>query len=277
MLVARWAVVCFVLAGACALGPRRLDPLGPPGAPRSMRVMLAPGPGWPYRVEKVVVAVDGMLVYQSFAPGQRPPPRRLAAIDGVAPGIHTVTAELQWSAPCALFGGERELLQVRASSSFDVGTEPAVVEIRPRLGGAEAPLRLGIFLRGGIQEDDLAAGWPLPPRFDDAACDPLAQPDRAVCQVGLRIEAARQARDIIWLTCLNDKQIQLHVLQRNLADAGETAHGVALRPVAERRAEELAREAEECVGYDIAFLGPPDELRVLRACDGPDPFGEDGR
>lgn len=103
-------------------------------------------------------------------------------------------------------------------------------------------------------------------------------------QVAKQLQAAREGRDVVKVLCLNDKLTQLDTLKRTAldrraeldaaiarADRELTDHQFTILTVQRQRAEQIATEAQQCIGAEMAFIGqttvettidpnlPPDE------------------
>lgn len=83
-----------------------------------------------------------------------------------------------------------------------------------------------------------------------------------------KLQAARQARDVVKTLCLNDKLSQVDVATRaateranalrgavNRNDAEGANHEYTVLAVLAQRAEQLGSEASQCVGEESAFVG----------------------
>lgn len=90
-----------------------------------------------------------------------------------------------------------------------------------------------------------------------------------------QLGAARQMRDVIRTTCLNDKLTQLELVERQAEDARASLRRANLREDMDSiaqyaasltrldaRARELRREADQCVGQEAAFAADRVEMRI---------------
>jgi hypothetical protein len=222
-------LLAVVVLGCVRPHPEPVAPrkLGPPG---TMTIAYSHALGWPYRVERLRFAIDGMLVPASVP---------VAAV----PAMHLVAFRAELSVRCSAFSSDRMQISVTARRSVVTGTDASAVGIelvehrdvslpidhrlRVRFTGAGA--KVGLNLR------------PPPP----AHCAKLDQVHRALCETEDIVTTARRERDIIKLNCAYDK------LQRmeKLLPAAETGDVVAAKNVAS-----LWRETNECVGEDLAFV-----------------------
>jgi hypothetical protein len=105
--------------------------------------------------------------------------------------------------------------------------------------------------------------------------DELAQADQILSHmdassgtVRRQLEAARAARDVVKTLCLNDKLNQIDVATRSAKERQAGLQAAVQRNDAEladhqftvlteyrRRAEQLAAEANQCIGEETAFVG----------------------
>jgi hypothetical protein len=112
------------------------------------------------------------------------------------------------------------------------------------------------------------------------ADDAIVQMKASSQSVRVRLGAARGMRDVVRTTCLNDKLTQLEGIERRAEEARSDLRRASLREDMEAiaaaagsmsrldaRAKELRREADQCVGQELAFAAAMrDERReVLRA------------
>lgn len=83
-----------------------------------------------------------------------------------------------------------------------------------------------------------------------------------------KLQAARQARDVVKTLCLNDKLSQIDVAGRAAAERGQALKGAVARNDAEaanheytvlavlaQRSEQIGSEASQCAGEESAFVG----------------------
>lgn len=190
-----------------------------PGPPRTIVLDVRSRLPWPFALEKTRVAIDGVVA----------PPSPFLAEEG----MHTVAFLADVSMPCSAFSSHRIRLRVRAAHTFTIEHPPAVVGIelysRDFTAPPEDQLRVRFILRGAS-----AGGtryWPPPARctgLDDAA--------HAICFVESIVEQARKDRDIILLTCANEK---LKLMQATTDIV---------------RIKKLMREATECVGEELMYV-----------------------
>lgn len=105
--------------------------------------------------------------------------------------------------------------------------------------------------------------------------DELSQADQIIGHmeqtsgtVRRQLEQARAARDVVKTLCLNDKLSQIDVATRSAKDRQAALQAAVQRNDAEladhqftvltehrRRAEQLAAEANQCIGEEVAFVG----------------------
>jgi hypothetical protein len=109
----------------------------------------------------------------------------------------------------------------------------------------------------------------LSPQDELAQADAiLSRMDQASGTVRRQLERARTARDVVKSLCLNDKLSQIDVASRSARDRqtalqaavarndGELSnHEFTIMTVLKQRAEQLAAEANQCLGEEVAFVG----------------------
>ena len=96
----------------------------------------------------------------------------------------------------------------------------------------------------------------------------LARVEAIRGQIAKELQGAREARDVVRALCLNDKLSQIDVLRRAGADRmaqlqaaiaradRELAdHEFTILTVQRTRAEQIASEAMQCIGSEMAFVG----------------------
>src|SRR5258708_4859497 len=109
----------------------------------------------------------------------------------------------------------------------------------------------------------------LSPQDELAQADSvLIRMDQASGTVRRQLERARTARDVVKSLCLNDKLSQIDVASRSAKDrqsalqaavqrndAELSNHEFTIMTVLKQRAEQLAAEANQCLGEEVAFVG----------------------
>ena len=109
----------------------------------------------------------------------------------------------------------------------------------------------------------------LSPQDELAQADSvLTRMDQASGTVRRQLERARTARDVVKSLCLNDKLSQIDVASRSAKDrqsalqaavqrndAELSNHEFTIMTVLKQRAEQLAAEANQCLGEEVAFVG----------------------
>jgi hypothetical protein len=115
------------------------------------------------------------------------------------------------------------------------------------------------------------------------ADDVIVQMKASSQSVRVRLGAARGTRDVVRTACLNDKLTQLEGVQRRAEDARSDLRRASLREDMDAiaaaaasmsrldaRAKELRREADQCVGEELAYAAMRDERRLpMRAHEAP--------
>jgi hypothetical protein len=109
----------------------------------------------------------------------------------------------------------------------------------------------------------------LTPQEELAQADAaLTRMDQASGTVRRQLERARTARDVVKSLCLNDKLSQIDVASRSAKDRQSALqaavtrndtelsnHEFTIMTVLKQRAEQLAAEANQCLGEEVAFVG----------------------
>jgi hypothetical protein len=96
----------------------------------------------------------------------------------------------------------------------------------------------------------------------------IARIDQAAGVVRRQLDAARQARDVVKSLCLSDKLSQVDVAGRSTKDRQASLqaavqrsdtelanHEFTIMSVLRQRVEQLAAEANQCLGSEVAFTG----------------------
>jgi hypothetical protein len=96
----------------------------------------------------------------------------------------------------------------------------------------------------------------------------ISHMDQGAGTVRRQLEAARAARDVVKTLCLNDKLSQLDVATRSARDRQTALQAAVQRNDKElsdhqftvltehrRRSEQLAAEANQCIGEEVSFVG----------------------
>jgi hypothetical protein len=109
----------------------------------------------------------------------------------------------------------------------------------------------------------------LSPQEEVAQADAIiAHMDSTAGSIRRLLDAARQARDVVKSLCLSDKLSQVDVAERSAKDRSTALQAAAQRSdnelanheftivaVLRQRVEQLAAEANQCVGEEVAFVG----------------------
>ncbi len=125
----------------------------------------------------------------------------------------------------------------------------------------------------------------LTPQQEEAEAEGLLAQMAATAATTQRMLAqARQARDVVKTLCLNDKLSQVDVASRSAIDRKASLHAAVTRndrelsnheftilTVLKKRADQLAAEANQCIGEESAFLGA---TNVVTTVDTTLPTGE---
>ncbi len=224
--------------------------------------------GWPMQLDRIVVAVDGNLAFLRTRGAPGPLDGELLRVR-LPPGEHTVALLVDASAPCGLLAqprGTARVVQYRAVR-IEAPAGFVTAEVSRRVMGDA----IEVAWRGeGARIEPVGAesmrSSPRAPLV--AASCPREDPViHALCRIeALRVEAVNQ-RDIIWVNCLRDKQVQMQatreIIARIDAEASGSAHNAALRAAATQRIESLAAEGEQCIGEDILVFDGGSDGRIV--------------
>lgn len=118
----------------------------------------------------------------------------------------------------------------------------------------------------------------LSPRDQLAQADGfLTRMEGSSANIRRELETAREARDVVKSLCLSDKLNQIDVAIRSARDrrgaleqasmrqdAELASHEFTILDVLRQRAEQLTREASQCIGVDAYYIG---ESRVMVTID----------
>jgi hypothetical protein len=117
----------------------------------------------------------------------------------------------------------------------------------------------------------------LSPQQQEAEADLLLAQMRGVSSTTQRMLAqARLARDVVKTLCLNDKLSQVDVATRSATDRKAALHAAVARgdremsnheftilTVLKKRGDQLATEANQCIGEEAAFIGATNVVTVV--------------
>jgi hypothetical protein len=217
--------------------------------PGHLRIGIADRLSWPYRLERVLVVLDGELVLE-LEDGIEPD--RAAVELPIVAGVHTIGVQVV----AALPSGSRDqecLVRLRTTHSFGAGYEPMSILLVPFLGDQTAGFaeRLELEIRFAGTRPIAEVEQIQSPA--DAACDELAPIERRLCLAEARAAEARRQRDVIALACLQEKLEQM----RELAATTD--------PDRERRIDLLWHELENCAGCPSYTFGSATERTAYSA------------
>jgi hypothetical protein len=235
---------------------------------------------WPYELEELTVALDGVVLHRGGGDARRP----LARLD-LEPGDHTleVRAVVRYSA--ALLGDESCRVEARREQGVRVGWEPASVAVVVGLRDAVRPflerVALGVELAGAQPIAWRAVPHPPHEVLAPGGAETIERAARA------RLEQARRDGDVERVLCYEAKLEELRTFarlhaQRLAARAAEragpdgearAAHETRVARVLEQRLARLWGETNACVNGGSAFAldATSRSLTPTPACGGTDP------
>ncbi|MBW2276503.1 MAG: hypothetical protein JRF63_03360 [Deltaproteobacteria bacterium] len=239
-----YLVIATLLLFGCGSVPSAKPRLGTADVrPGQVRLGIDDRLSWPYRLERVLVVLDGEPVLR-LDDGANPD--RAAVEIPLVAGVHTIAVQLV----AALPSGSRDeecLVRLRTAHSFGAGHEPMSILLVPFLGAQTAGfaerLELEIRFAGTLPIVEVEH---VPPP-GDAECADRPVIEQRICLAETRVAEARRQRDVIALACQVDKLEQM----RDLATAGVHDR--------EQRIEQLWQELEDCVGCPSYAFGSQTE------------------
>jgi len=138
------------------------------------------------------------------------------------------------------------------------GTALAQQSTTPAPGTATAPAQVGFERR--VQ---------LSPQEEATQADAImSRMEQVAATIRRQLDKARQARDVVKSLCLSDKLSQVDVAARSgrdrqtalqaavqRGDAELANHEFTIMSVLKQRVDQLASEANQCIGEEVAFVG----------------------
>jgi hypothetical protein len=267
----RVAALCLLagLAASCTSKPAE-----PPAVEAgTTTVLLANRVDPPFRLERVVLDVDGQRMPLSTVPPAGAEPATLARLR-LAPGEHTLQVLASAAGPGG--GDGATIATLRTAQSFQIGEAPARVSVRLSMASASASAGASAGAGNGAPRDEAGArqldvafqmhGGELATPVGqlgaagDDRCKRLEPARRAVCRAETFVARARERRDLAVLGCSLDALATMRTLAAALEDArraGDPAPDAEVIRSAEDRLVVLAHEIEKCdVPADVGALGP---------------------
>lgn len=217
--------------------------------PGNVRLGIDDRLSWPYRLEEVLVVMDGEPVLR-LDDGIDPD---LAAVELPLPaGVHTIAVQVVAALPSGS-RGESCRVRLRTSHSFGAGYDPMSILLVPFLGDATAGFaeRLELEIRFAGTRPIAAVEHIASP--DDVACVDLPPIENRLCLAEARVAEARRQRDVIALACRHEKLTEM----RRLAESD--------RRDRLQRVDRLWHELENCVGCPSYSFGPSTERMAYSA------------
>jgi len=251
---------------------------------------------WPYTLESIAVALDGELLYRRSA--DMPQQVLVADLRGLPAGDHTVQIHASVLYKSGTMGDPCSI-RVRSARTVELGNRSAVVTLDIHATGVTRDfvrrVQLDIRTSGAVPSREVA-GVPTPAHVrrqavrgepDDRGCNSLSGVDQTICRAETWLRYARDQRDIVKVTCYNDKLVQMNafrdVLRRSAGEeerarsAGDqltAAHEQAKMQIAGSRIDQLWQELQSCVCEYPAFLSDLlERLPGKPACTGAEGVG----
>jgi hypothetical protein len=221
--------------------------------PGHARVSIADRISWPYRLDRVLVVMDGVPVLR-LEDGDESD--RAAVELPLVAGVHTIAVQIVAALPSGSLGSEC-LVRLRTAHSFGAGHDPISIVLVPFLGdqtaGFAERLELEIRFEGTrpiAEVEDIRSPA-------DAHCAELPRVDRLICLAEALVAEARRQRDVIAVVCQSEK---LELMHRAAASAA---------PDRAARVEQLWLELTNCVGCPKYVFGPQTERMAYSEGCGP--------
>jgi len=217
----------------------------PATVPGTTTVVLTNRVEPPYKLERVVVDVDGQRMPLSTVPPAGTSETLLARLH-LPPGEHT----LQVLASAAGPGGDKATVAtLRTAQGFQVGDAPAKMKMQltTKQDGESRQLDVAFGMQGGqlaAPIGQLALAVP-----DDDRCKRLAAPRRAVCRAETLVGRARERKDLAVLGCALEPLASMRSLSAALEEArarGAAAGDAEVIRDGEDRLVALGLEVERC-------------------------------
>jgi hypothetical protein len=243
----RGAVVALgaLAALGCAAdgaGPRSTDRGREPG---TTTVLLENHVAPPYKLERVLLTVDGQRAALSTVPPSGAP-ASVAMRVRLAPGEHMLQIVASATRGDAATG-DRQVTTIDTSQQFQVGPAPALVSV-----DMGRDLQAEFRMEGGQLAPRI--GQPAPPPTEDQRCGKLALVPAAMCHVETVAFNARRDKDMVKLACASEKLSAMRTLATAIDDARESGGAFDAREVvraAEQRVVALARDVDACASDEV--------------------------
>lgn len=237
-----------------AIGCDFPSPEAPPPAPAETRstLRLQNHLTFPYRLERLLVAMDGaVLRNRTYAPDEEPEEIALP-IEG-APGSHFMQMLAVVQVAQTALGPECGL-EVRRSEPFVLSeSRSTTLSADLHLRGVQQPFEDRVALEVTVSPPATDHRWP-----DDPRCRELAGAEQSICHVEANIAQAKRDRDVIKVICHKDKLDRMTALARarDEVPADLDEHGLRARArLIDAQITSLEREADQCGGGPPIFLG----------------------
>lgn len=234
--------LCGLAAGCASAGEQPAAPV----EPGTTTVMLANRVEPPFRLERVVLDVDGQRMPLSAVPPAGAGEATLARVR-LPPGQHTLQVLASAAGPGG--GDGATVATLRTAQAFHVGDAPARVSVHlsTRDEGGSRQLDAAFRMLGG----ELAAplGQLAPSAPGDDRCKTLPPPRRAVCRAETLVGRARERKDLAVIGCALEPLADMRSLNAALDDARRTGHtgeDAEVIRTGEERLVALGREVERC-------------------------------
>jgi len=184
----------------------------------------------------------------------------LSLLSGTRPRIAADAGELSGVKAGRTARARRTARLVALGIAVGLGGVAAVAAAQPAVTPAPPPVNAQIGFERRVD---------LTPQQEEVEADGLiAQMQATAATTQRMLASARLARDVVKTLCLNDKLSQVDVAARSAADRKASLHAAVTRndrelsnheftilTVLKKRSEQLAAEANQCIGEEAAFIG----------------------
>jgi hypothetical protein len=256
------------LTCACACAPTAPPAPLPRVGERATEVVFENHLPATFRVASLVAVLDGEVVYNG---SDQAAPRVSIFRADLPEGDHTLVLRVRLDVSCGHFTQPHETLTIRDTRSFTASPTGGLVHIdtftdRPWLD-LDRRVRMRVTLHG------MTEGRWIYAHTDDAKrrCGGLERVATARCIVQQLVDMSRKQRDVVAVLCHKEKLDAIDAALALLAERDPSEPSDASeRAAAEARILQLQREAEYCVGEELAFVGNQEITWDRGGCIGDD-------